>query len=57
MEQQTTWILYPFGKRPEPIFEGSEIECRDFIRDNGLQVQVNHRTILLDLKKPEDEKH
>lgn len=57
MEKQTTWILYPVGKRREPLFEGTEIECRDFIKDNGLQVQVNHRAIILDLKKLEDEKH
>ncbi len=57
MEKKITWIIYPFGKRPEPIFEGTESECRKFIRDNGLQQQVNHRTLLLDQKKQEDEKH
>lgn len=56
IEKQITWIIYPFGKRKEPLFEGTESECRKFISDNGLQVQVNHRTILLDQKKQEDKK-
>lgn len=53
---EITWIIYAFGKRTEPLFEGSESECRTFIKDNGLQVQVKHKTILLDQKKQEDEK-
>lgn len=56
MLQDIIWIVYPSGKRSEPLFEGTEAECRKYIKDNGLQVQVNHRTILLDQKKPGDEK-